>query len=171
MFGLSFPELLVVIIAAIVVIGPKDLPKVLRKAGQWAGRLRRMAADLRAQSGIDEVLREGNLHHDINEIRKLARGEIHDVMSQIRVERTAEIVDAPAEAPSIEIVREREHPVDGPDGLSAMPESSIVYVETDVRSPWATDDDYVAGLPFPESPEEDGPDSEPPPPSPEVAPS
>ncbi len=80
MFGMSFGELVVVVVLAIVVIGPKDLPKILRKLGQWSGKLRRMAADLRAQSGIDEVLREGSVAQDIAEIRKLARGELGNVM-------------------------------------------------------------------------------------------
>ena len=41
MFGLSFGEICVLVIVAIVVIGPKDMPVVLRKAGQLAGRIRR----------------------------------------------------------------------------------------------------------------------------------
>ena len=57
MFGLSFGEIIVLVIVAVVVIGPKDMPKVLRKLGQWAGKAHRMAADLRVQSGIDDVLR------------------------------------------------------------------------------------------------------------------
>ena len=47
MFGMSFGELAIVIIVGLIVMGPKELPKVLRKLGQWAGKLRRMAADLR----------------------------------------------------------------------------------------------------------------------------
>ncbi len=153
MFGLSFPELLVVVIAAIVVIGPKDLPVMLRKGGQWAGKLRRMAGDLRAQSGIDDVLREGNLHHDINEIRKLARGELHDVMNDIRVERAADLLPETTTsqaslAPVVEIVREREHPTEGPDAMGAMPENAMVYGHVRVRSKFADDLDFTAGIPF-----------------------
>src|SRR6478672_1488131 len=76
---MSFGELAIVVIVALVVMGPKELPKVLRKLGQWAGKLRRMAADLRAQSGIDEALRTEGLDDDIAEIRKLARGELDAV--------------------------------------------------------------------------------------------
>ena len=76
---MSFGELAVVVIVALVVMGPKELPKVLRKLGQWAGKLRRMAADLRAQSGIDDALRTEGLDDDIREIRKLARGELDGV--------------------------------------------------------------------------------------------
>src|SRR5271170_5996368 len=80
MFGMSFGELAVVVIVALVVMGPKELPKVLRKLGQWAGKMRRLAADLRAQSGIDEALRTEGLDRDIAEIRKLTRGELDGVM-------------------------------------------------------------------------------------------
>ena len=44
-FGFSLSELIVVIVVALVVIGPKDLPKMLRKMGQYAGKLRRMASE------------------------------------------------------------------------------------------------------------------------------
>lgn len=81
MFGLSFGELVVVLLVAIVVIGPKELPRMLRKAGQWAGKLQRMAVDLRRQSGIDEVLRAEGLADDIRQISKLARGELDGVIA------------------------------------------------------------------------------------------
>jgi len=42
---MSFGELAIVVIVGLIVIGPKELPKVLRKLGQWAAKLRRMAAD------------------------------------------------------------------------------------------------------------------------------
>ncbi|HEX7664049.1 MAG TPA: Sec-independent protein translocase protein TatB, partial [Polyangiaceae bacterium] len=80
MFGLGFGELVIIAIVAMVVIGPRDLPKVMRKAGQWAGKLRRMAAEARAQSGIDDILKDSTLGTDIHEIRKLARGELSDVV-------------------------------------------------------------------------------------------
>jgi len=83
-FGLSFPELCVLLIVAMVVLGPKDLPRYLRKAGQFAGKMRRMAYDMREKSGIDEVLRSEGIAGDIAEIRKLARGEIGGVMAAVR---------------------------------------------------------------------------------------
>lgn len=89
MFGLSFGELVVLVIVAVVVIGPKDLPRVLRKLGQWAAKARRMAADLRAQSGIDDVLREGDIGENIAEIRRLARGELNDIKQAATVTATA----------------------------------------------------------------------------------
>jgi sec-independent protein translocase protein TatB len=83
-FGLGFGELVVVLIVAVVVLGPKDLPRYMRKAGQMAARLRRIAFDMREKSGIDEMLRAEGLDRDIAELRRLARGEINGVMAAMR---------------------------------------------------------------------------------------
>jgi sec-independent protein translocase protein TatB len=145
-FGFSFGELVVLVIVAVVVIGPKDLPRILRKAGQWAGKLRRMASDLRAQSGIDEVLRHEGLANDIAEIRKLARGEIDTISRETRL-------DAPSVTPSayaedtVAVSRDREHPQGGPDVQNAMPDTAFVYVEGFPRSKYADDPVWVLGDP------------------------
>jgi sec-independent protein translocase protein TatB len=83
-FGLSFGELCVLLVVAMVVLGPKELPKYLRKAGLFAGRMRRLAFEMREKSGIDEVLRTEGIDRDIAEIRRLARGEITGVVSAVR---------------------------------------------------------------------------------------
>lgn len=59
MFGIDSAELLIVAIVALVVIGPKDLPKVMRTVGHWVGRARGMARHFR--SGIDTMMREAEL--------------------------------------------------------------------------------------------------------------
>lgn len=58
-------EYLIIAAVALIVVGPKDLPVMLRKLGQWVGRLRAMAAEFRAsfddmarQSELDELRRE-----------------------------------------------------------------------------------------------------------------
>src|SRR5215472_13102733 len=83
-FGLSFGELCVLLMVAIVVLGPKELPRYLRKAGEFAGRLRRLAYEMREKSGIDEVLRTEGIDREIAEIRRLARGEIGGVVTAVR---------------------------------------------------------------------------------------
>jgi sec-independent protein translocase protein TatB len=83
-FGLSFGELMVLLIVAVVVLGPKELPRYLRKAGQFAGQIRRMASDMRQKSGIDEVLRTEGIDRDLAEIRRLARGELGGVATAVR---------------------------------------------------------------------------------------
>lgn len=59
MFDIAPSELLLVVIVAIVVIGPKDLPLALRTAGRWMGRVRRVSNHFRA--GIETMIREAEL--------------------------------------------------------------------------------------------------------------
>ncbi|MES2494194.1 MAG: Sec-independent protein translocase protein TatB [Pseudomonadota bacterium] len=59
MFDIGADELLVTAVVAIVVIGPKDLPRALRMAGRWIAKLRRMSNAFRA--GIDNVIREAEM--------------------------------------------------------------------------------------------------------------
>lgn len=59
MFDIGYTELLVIAIVALVVIGPKDLPRVMRTVGHWVGRARGMARHFR--SGIDTMMREAEL--------------------------------------------------------------------------------------------------------------
>ena len=76
MFDIAPTELLIVAIVALVVIGPKDLPGVLRTVGQWVGRARGMARHFR--SGIDTMIREAELE----EMEKKWREENERIMRQ-----------------------------------------------------------------------------------------
>ena len=59
MFGIDSGELLIIAVVALVVIGPKDLPRVMRTIGNFVGRARGMARHFR--SGIDTMIRETEL--------------------------------------------------------------------------------------------------------------
>lgn len=59
MFDIGASELLVILIVAILVIGPKDMPLAMRTAGRWIGKIRRVSAHFR--SGIDTMIREAEL--------------------------------------------------------------------------------------------------------------
>lgn len=59
MFDIASTELLLVALVALLVIGPKDLPKVLRVVGKWVGKARGVAAQFR--SGFDEMVRQSEL--------------------------------------------------------------------------------------------------------------
>lgn len=59
MFGIGWTELLIIAIVAIVVVGPKDLPRLMRTFGHYAGKLCRMANELKQQ--VDEAMREVEL--------------------------------------------------------------------------------------------------------------
>lgn len=158
MFGFSFSELVVLVVVGLVVVGPKELPKVLRKAGQWAGKLRRMAADLRAQSGIDDVLRAEGIADDLAEIRKLARGELDQVQRALPTSLDGDdggtSPDAVADASTTDILRRREYPKDGADAYGALPDDAVTYDELRPPSALARDPLYVTGDPNGELPPE-----------------
>ncbi len=59
MFDIGWSELVVIGIVALIVIGPKELPGVLRAVGQWVGKIRRMAADFQGQ--FQEAMREADV--------------------------------------------------------------------------------------------------------------
>lgn len=59
MFGIDSGEILIIALVALVVIGPKDLPRAMRTIGNWVGRARGMAKHFR--SGIDTMMREAEL--------------------------------------------------------------------------------------------------------------
>lgn len=59
MFDIGWPEMLVIAVVLIVVVGPKDLPRMLRTFGKTTSNLRRMAGDFRKQ--FDEALKEAEL--------------------------------------------------------------------------------------------------------------
>lgn len=63
MFDIGYSELLLIAVVTLLVVGPKDLPRVLRSVGQWIGRGRAMARHFR--SGIDNMIRESELE-DMN---------------------------------------------------------------------------------------------------------
>lgn len=68
MFDIGADELLLTAVVAIVVIGPKDMPRALRTAGRWIAKMRRMSNAFRA--GIDNVVREAELEEMEAEWRK-----------------------------------------------------------------------------------------------------
>jgi sec-independent protein translocase protein TatB len=59
MFGVDSGELFIIILVAVVVIGPKDLPRVMRTVGSWVGKARGMANQFR--SGVDQMMRESEI--------------------------------------------------------------------------------------------------------------
>jgi sec-independent protein translocase protein TatB len=75
MFGIDSSELAVVAILALIFIGPKDLPKVMRTLGYWVGKVRGMARHFTA--GIENMVREAELE----EMEKRWREENERIMS------------------------------------------------------------------------------------------
>lgn len=84
MFDIASSELILVALIALLVIGPKDLPRVLRSVGNWLGKARRMAAHFR--SGIDEMVRQS----EIEELEKKWAAENERIMREFPADPVAE---------------------------------------------------------------------------------
>src|SRR6478736_2600058 len=76
MLDMSWGEVMVIGAVALIVIGPKDLPKALRTVGQVTGKLRRMAAEFQGQ--FNEAMREAEL----DEVKKQLQG-MNDSVSSV----------------------------------------------------------------------------------------
>lgn len=87
MFDIAPSEFLLVAFVALVVIGPKDLPKAMRVVGYWVGRARGVARQFRA--GFDNMVREAELE----EMEKRWAAE------NARIMREYPMVEGPKEAP------------------------------------------------------------------------
>jgi len=74
MFDIGWQELFVLAVLAIIVIGPKDLPRAIRTVTHWVRKARGMARDL--QDGLDDMVREA----DLDDIKKQANSIMSDDM-------------------------------------------------------------------------------------------
>jgi sec-independent protein translocase protein TatB len=92
MFGVDSSEFLLLLLVALVVIGPKDLPRVLRVVGKWVGKARGIANQFR--SGFDEMVRESELA----ELEKKWKEENDRIMREHPAEDAAPAIEAPVTA-------------------------------------------------------------------------
>jgi sec-independent protein translocase protein TatB len=86
MFDVASSEFLLVVLVALLVIGPKDLPRVLRVVGKWVGKARGVAAQFR--SGFDEMVRQSELE----ELEKKWKAENDRIMREHPVDPRADVV-------------------------------------------------------------------------------
>ena len=71
MFDLGWAEMAIIMLVALIVIGPKDLPKVARTIGQWTGKARALARDF--HRSLDDMAREAELDEIKKSIDKAGR--------------------------------------------------------------------------------------------------
>lgn len=58
MFNIGFEELILILLVAFVIVGPKDLPKVARAIGRFVKMLKQMYEDFKEETGLDETINE-----------------------------------------------------------------------------------------------------------------
>jgi sec-independent protein translocase protein TatB len=120
--SLGFQEILLLAILALVVVGPKDLPLMLRKLGRWTAKLRAMAQEFR--TGFDELARQAELDELKKEVEALRRDR---TLTEIEQEITRPALvpfESPAALPPPETAQSTDMTTAAPDaGFSSAPES------------------------------------------------
>lgn len=103
MFDIGFPELLIVSVVALLVIGPEKLPETVRSVAIWISRIRRSLAsfktELENEIGADEIRRE--LHNDaimreLNEAKQNLNSIVNDTNSTITEIKDSARIDTSA---------------------------------------------------------------------------
>lgn len=92
MFDIASSELLVVAIVALLVVGPKDLPKLMRTVGQWVRRARMMTGQLRA--GFDQMMQEAEFQEERERIMKMHPNPAPEANAQPAVTPEAQYSEA-----------------------------------------------------------------------------
>ena len=118
MFDVSFPELMVIAVVALLVLGPERLPVALRTLGLWLGRMRRsflaIKTEVEREIGMDEVRRQ--LHNE----------SIMDDLKRIEREVRAPLPLTPAVTPTPAVAQpdEASTPPSAPNDHDGVPEAS-----------------------------------------------
>lgn len=113
--GLGFSEILVLGVIALLVVGPKDLPVMLRKLGQWTRKLQAMAAEFR--QGFDELARQAELdelRREVEAMRRTAHTGVQDAVREIEASVALDPVPPPSDAATEPSHAALTPPADGP---------------------------------------------------------
>jgi sec-independent protein translocase protein TatB len=157
MFDIGWSELVVIAVVALIAIGPKELPGVLRMVGQWMGKARKMAAEFQGQ--FQEAMREAemaDLKKSFDEVREAASGFTggnimtslqKDVSESLRIDdldKPAISKDTPAistDTPAISntdapVASEAAHPAIDPPAHPTTPEAPTpeTFAEADAHA-------------------------------------
>ncbi len=159
MFDIGGLELLIIAVVLIVVVGPKDLPKMLRTFGRVTSQMRRMAGDFRKQ--FDEALQEAEL----DELRKTAqdvrsldpRESISKNLNPIRAVgdeiRSSLRAATAAPAPRVPQPGEPAVPAEAPMAMSSNPTAAAATVDIAPVAPAPDTKVAEAAAPVPVRPE------------------
>jgi sec-independent protein translocase protein TatB len=168
-FGISFGEMMLIGVVALMIVGPHRLPKMLGTIGHWISKLRKMTTEVRYQTGIDQLLKDEGLRGGLTELRGLVRpGAIGSTLGALASATTPRATPSSRPAPyknpllqttpanpfeNVPHDRSREYPEEGPDAYGCLPDD--LWQER-------TDTDILAPAPLPASTESSTPAPAPP---------
>lgn len=130
MFDIDSGKLLIVAVLALIVIGPKDLPRVLRQVGQAVGKLRRMSAEFQGQ--FMDAIKDAEIEDIRRELKDLEKTAQFDPARDIQTE----VSSIKAEVESAVQIVEAEHSVASPAKgfvLPVVPEDVRAEAELDAE--------------------------------------
>lgn len=132
-FDIGWPELMLIGIVALIVIGPKDLPAALRVAGYWVRKARTLSREF--HSSVEQMMREVELHEVQNELRKA---------TEINLDHEFNKIMDPVKDPAA-----------GPQAQAAIPDHFDTTPAPVIEEPVALVEPVplVEALPAPEEPE------------------
>jgi len=126
MFDISWTEFLLIGIVALIVIGPKELPAVMRSLGQWTRKIRSLAADF--QNQFHEAMREAEMADLKKQVDDMASDiKQYDPLKDVRADVEAigkdldESVKSPDQAADKDAAREA-------DGATSMPAAEALPI-------------------------------------------
>jgi sec-independent protein translocase protein TatB len=96
-FDIGWPELMLIGVVALVVIGPKDLPAALRVAGYWVRKARTLSREF--HSSVEQMMREVELHEVQDELRKATEFDLDHEFNKIMDPVNDPAVARPREIP------------------------------------------------------------------------
>ncbi|MDF2115677.1 Sec-independent protein translocase protein TatB [Roseiarcaceae bacterium H3SJ34-1] len=131
MFDFDASKLVILGIAALIFIGPKDLPRVLRQVGSFVAKMRRMAAEFQGQ--FMDAMKESEMDDLKKDMQKIADQAKADISFDPGRDTERELREALEKKPE---VKAEAHPADAPAALPADPDNAIFSV--DIPPPPAT---------------------------------
>ncbi|MCK1336248.1 twin-arginine translocase subunit TatB [Bradyrhizobium sp. 38] len=144
MFDIGWSELVLIGVVALVAIGPKELPGVLRMVGQWMGKARKMAAEFQGQ--FQEAMREAemaDLKKSFDEVKEAASGfagnnlmtslqkDVSDALRVDALDKPAETTTTAVEPPAISI----EAPTTSSDASTTSSDASLTPTTPEAPRP------------------------------------
>ena len=140
MFDIGFPELLLISVVALVVIGPEKLPETVRTIALWIGRFKRSLSNIRMELeneiGADEIRQQ--LHNE-NIMKELSdtKSELEDIIQNADnsiSDATNSLKSIPADLSAVSIEDEINDALEDPTGLEQIDSKTPADVDTETAT-------------------------------------
>jgi sec-independent protein translocase protein TatB len=131
MLDLGWSELLIIGVVALIVVGPKDLPKMLRTLGQYAGRAKGIARDF--QRSMDDAARQA----DIEELREVKKGldSMRDAQHKMQRDLGQSFLDSPSKSAPEKPDGKKPAAKKAGDGAAAEPAPAVDATPEPAKAP------------------------------------